>query len=249
VKHLRQLAPEAAHPIELVEADLLNAGGWPAAVAGCDYVMHVASPFPLEDPKDPEAELYRPAVEGTLNVLRAVSEATTVPRRVVLTSSVAATSYGHDPRGKVFDGASRRASPANAFLHARRLSVCVRPLGNRRPPQTTAGATPITPRTRCRRTCAPSCWRSAPPGSLWRSCRRARSERAQPALVDAGSRRSGQTSCLQSSCGPSCGPDVAPAPPFHHIALAPCFFCSGRLVLNVCVIVAVLLNPSTRPQV
>jgi nucleoside-diphosphate-sugar epimerase len=72
----------------VVRADLDSDEGWAQAVAGCDYVLHVASPFPLEDPSDPDV-LVRPAVEGTLRVLRAAAASGTV-RRVVLTSSVAA---------------------------------------------------------------------------------------------------------------------------------------------------------------
>lgn len=73
---------------ELVTADLETDAGWAEAVAGCRYVLHVASPFPLEDPAD-EDELIRPAVGGTLRVLRASAESGSV-KRVVLTSSVAA---------------------------------------------------------------------------------------------------------------------------------------------------------------
>ena len=37
---------------------------------GCTYVLHTASPFPIDTPKDPENELYKPAVNGTLNVMK-----------------------------------------------------------------------------------------------------------------------------------------------------------------------------------
>jgi len=83
------------HELELVQADLTDPSGWPAAVADCDYIMHVASPYFLRNPKDAEAELYRPAVEGTLNVLRAASEAAKPPKRVIVTSSTAAIAFGH----------------------------------------------------------------------------------------------------------------------------------------------------------
>jgi nucleoside-diphosphate-sugar epimerase len=73
---------------DLVTADLESDAGWAEAVGGCTYVLHVASPFPLDDPAD-EDELIRPAVQGTLRVLRASAASATVTR-VVLTSSVAA---------------------------------------------------------------------------------------------------------------------------------------------------------------
>ena len=76
-------------------ADLESDAGWAEAVAGCDYVLHVASPFPSTIPKD-ENELIRPAREGALRVLRAARDAGV--RRVVLTSSYAAIGYGGKPR-------------------------------------------------------------------------------------------------------------------------------------------------------
>ena len=76
-EHLAALAPGARHRLELVVADLLEPSSWPAAVNGATYVMHLASPFPIDDPED-EAELVRPAVDGTLNVLRSVGERTVV---------------------------------------------------------------------------------------------------------------------------------------------------------------------------
>lgn len=78
--------------LELVEADLLADSGWPAAVTGCDAVLHVASPFPSKQPKD-ENVLIRPAVEGSLRVLRAAAAASV--RKFVQTSSAVAVMYGH----------------------------------------------------------------------------------------------------------------------------------------------------------
>jgi len=93
VKPLYDLCPDASHPLELVEAELLKEEGWAAAVQGCTYVMHVASPFPNEAPSN-EDEVIKPAVDGTLSVLKACSEAGTV-RRVVLTSSTVSIISGH----------------------------------------------------------------------------------------------------------------------------------------------------------
>ena len=81
--------------MSFVAADLMADAGWPEAVAGCDYVLHVASPFPMGTPSD-ENELIVPAREGALRVLRASRDAGV--KRVVLTSSFAAIGYGHAPQ-------------------------------------------------------------------------------------------------------------------------------------------------------
>jgi dihydroflavonol-4-reductase len=82
---------DRAGEIELVEADLERDAGWADAVAGVDCIHHLASPFPLAAPRDPD-ELIRPARDGALRVLRAAKDAGV--RRVVLTSSGAAVAYG-----------------------------------------------------------------------------------------------------------------------------------------------------------
>jgi len=80
----------------VLAADLTRDEGWAEAVRGCDYVLHVASPFPPKQPKDPD-ELIVPAREGTLRVLRAALDAGV--KRVVVTSSVAAVrADGSEPR-------------------------------------------------------------------------------------------------------------------------------------------------------
>jgi nucleoside-diphosphate-sugar epimerase len=94
------LAPhvgEVGDRLELRRADLTADAGWEAAAAGCEYVVHVASPIPSAMPKH-EDELIVPAREGTLRVLRAAEAAGTV-KRVVLTSSIAAIMYGHERDG------------------------------------------------------------------------------------------------------------------------------------------------------
>jgi len=88
---LRQGGTEAGDQLTFFAADLETDAGWPPAVAGSDYVLHVASPFPATIPKH-EDDLIVPAREGALRVLRA-SRAAGV-KRVVLTSSYAAIGYG-----------------------------------------------------------------------------------------------------------------------------------------------------------
>jgi len=78
---------EAGDRLSVLPADLSSDEGWEEAARGCDYVLHVASPFPPVQPKDPD-ELIVPAREGTLRVLRAGLDAGA--DRVVVTSSVAA---------------------------------------------------------------------------------------------------------------------------------------------------------------
>ncbi|XP_071086097.1 uncharacterized protein [Haliotis cracherodii] len=92
VKHLQDLCPDAAHKLELVEADLTKPESWEAAVKDAEFVIHVASPFPAQSPKD-ENEVIQPAVDGTQSVLKACVSTKTV-KRVVLTSSCAAISWG-----------------------------------------------------------------------------------------------------------------------------------------------------------
>ncbi len=91
-EHLHALAE--AHPgrLTLHRADLLDEGSYAEAMAGCELVIHTASPFLIGRVRDPEAQLIRPALEGTRNVLRSVN-ATPSVKRVVLTSSVVAI-YG-----------------------------------------------------------------------------------------------------------------------------------------------------------
>ncbi|WP_095202258.1 SDR family oxidoreductase [Mesorhizobium carmichaelinearum] len=93
---LRAGGVEPGDRLSFAIADLMSDAGWPQAVAGCDYVLHVASPFPPGVPKH-EDDLIIPAREGALRVLRAARDAGV--KRVVLTSSFAAIGYGKMPPG------------------------------------------------------------------------------------------------------------------------------------------------------
>ncbi len=88
---LKSGGSEPGDRLTFFAAELEKDAGWAEAVTGCDYVQHVASPFPLKVPKD-ENELIVPAREGALRVLRASRHAGV--KRVVLTSSFAAIGYG-----------------------------------------------------------------------------------------------------------------------------------------------------------
>ncbi|MHB0768571.1 SDR family oxidoreductase [Bradyrhizobium sp. 5.13L] len=97
---LREGGAASPETVSFFTADLTADGGWREAVAGCDYVLHVASPLSTSVPKD-ENEMIVPARDGTLRVLRAARDADV--RRVVITSSLGAIGYGHQPREKPFD--------------------------------------------------------------------------------------------------------------------------------------------------
>jgi dihydroflavonol-4-reductase len=89
--------------VSFCEADLTSDAGWKEAAQGCDYVLHVASPFPAGIPAN-EDDLIVPAREGTLRVLRAARDAGV--KRVVVTSSFAAVGYGHGQQNASFDETS-----------------------------------------------------------------------------------------------------------------------------------------------
>lgn len=73
--------------LEFCELDLLKDDGWDEAMEGCEYVLHVASPFINKEPKD--EDLYiKPAVEGTQRALKAAKKAGV--KRMVVTSSMVA---------------------------------------------------------------------------------------------------------------------------------------------------------------
>jgi len=100
---LKEGGAEPGNRLSFFAADLEHDAGWSDAVRGCQYVLHVASPFPQTIPKH-EDELIVPAREGALRVLRASRDAGV--KRVVLTSSFAAIGYGHRPQSAPFDETS-----------------------------------------------------------------------------------------------------------------------------------------------
>ena len=72
-------------------ADLTDDVGWDAAVSGCSYVVHVASPL------GGHQDLITPARDGTLRVLKAAVDAGV--KRVVMTSAAAAARLPRESTG------------------------------------------------------------------------------------------------------------------------------------------------------
>jgi len=97
---LKEGGTEPGERLRLYAAELMKDAGWAEAAQGCDYVLHVASPFPANVPKH-EDELIVPAREGVLRVLRAARDAGV--KRVVQTSSFAAVGYGLPDQAQPYD--------------------------------------------------------------------------------------------------------------------------------------------------
>ncbi|WP_457319805.1 NAD-dependent epimerase/dehydratase family protein [Roseateles sp. P5_E11] len=85
---------DASEQLRCFAADLMADAGWAEAAAGCSHMAHLASPLPVGVPRDAN-ELIVPARDGALRALKAARDAGV--QRVVMTSSVAAISYGHGP--------------------------------------------------------------------------------------------------------------------------------------------------------
>jgi nucleoside-diphosphate-sugar epimerase len=88
-----------AETIEFASADLNSDAGWAEALAGADYVLHIASPVVSLNPKSDE-DIIRPARDGAIRVLKAARDAGV--KRVVMTSSIAAIAYGRAMRAEPF---------------------------------------------------------------------------------------------------------------------------------------------------
>jgi nucleoside-diphosphate-sugar epimerase len=80
-------AADSTDRLSFLAADLTKDEGWDRAMAGCDHVLHVASPLGLDAPRDPEA-VIAPAHDGVLRVLRSATKAGV--KRVVMTSAATA---------------------------------------------------------------------------------------------------------------------------------------------------------------
>ena len=85
--------------LEFTQAELTDPHCWEDAMQGCSGVLHIASPAPVIQPKDPD-EIIRPARQGTLNVLTAAKNLN-IPR-VVLTSSVVAVWGGSQDGSRLY---------------------------------------------------------------------------------------------------------------------------------------------------
>jgi dihydroflavonol-4-reductase len=106
-----------ASRLSFVVADLGADEGWPEAVSGCRFVQHIASPFPMVQPRDREA-LVPAAKRGALRVLGAALDADA--ERIVMTSSMVAMMYRPDRPAEIRvsenDWSDPEWAPASAYI-------------------------------------------------------------------------------------------------------------------------------------
>lgn len=95
---LREGGVDSFDNLEFIETDLTKDKNWDNAAKDCEYVLHIASPIHLKAPKT-EDEMVRPAVDGTIRVLKAARNAGV--KRVVMTSNFGAVGYSHKDMTKI----------------------------------------------------------------------------------------------------------------------------------------------------
>ena len=112
---------DANNRLSFFAADLTKDEGWDAALAGCDYVLHVASPLGGSDPKDKES-LVAPARDGTLRVLRAAT--TAGAKRVVMTSAATVATPPMSSPDRISDETVwfDPREDVDAYRHSKRLA-------------------------------------------------------------------------------------------------------------------------------
>jgi len=120
---LKEAGADAGQRLACFAADLERDEGWHEAVAGCEYVIHVASPMPAAAPKT-EDELIVPARDGVLRVIRAARDAGV--KRVVVTSSCGAVYYGHPPQTAPFDETSWTNTGGEMSAYVRSKAIAER---------------------------------------------------------------------------------------------------------------------------
>lgn len=119
---LKNAGVKVGDALSFASADLMLDAGWKEAVAGCRYVLHLASPLPPNVPRH-EDELIVPARAGALRVLRAARNAGV--ERVVQTSSFAAIGYGRETMDRPFteaDWTDPNAKGLTAYTKSKTLA-------------------------------------------------------------------------------------------------------------------------------
>ena len=104
-----------ADRLSFVTLDLTSDDGWADALSGAGALIHTASPFVLNMPRN-EDDLIRPAVDGTRRALGAAQAAGV--SRVVLTSSVVAVVYRNPMPDRALMTEADWSDPQSPACHA-----------------------------------------------------------------------------------------------------------------------------------
>ncbi|KAH7104768.1 NAD(P)-binding protein [Auriculariales sp. MPI-PUGE-AT-0066] len=109
----------------VIVKDISEPGAFDEAVKGVDAIAHTASPLELvSDDTDPDV-LIKPAVGGTIGVLKSAKEHGPTVRRIIVTSSVSALDEPRDPpyeyttanwNTKSIEEVRTKGKGANAYL-------------------------------------------------------------------------------------------------------------------------------------
>jgi len=104
---------------EVCKLNLLDDYGWDISTSNCDYLMHIASPCMVKEPKD-EKEIIDPAVQGTLRALKAANNSRV--KKVILTSSIGSMVFGHNK--KICDSSDWTdiSVPVGAYIKSKTLA-------------------------------------------------------------------------------------------------------------------------------
>ena len=100
--------------LSIYECDLMSDDGWEKAIDGCDYVLHIASPF-INGLPDHEDDLIKPALTGTQRILK-LSAANPQIKKIIITSSFAAV--GDTFNGQTVFNESDWSDPNNNKISA-----------------------------------------------------------------------------------------------------------------------------------
>jgi dihydroflavonol-4-reductase len=118
--HLTGL-PGAEESLELVGADLLTPHAFDGPVAGCEYVIHTASPYVIHV-EDPRRDLIDPALEGTVSILESCAAATAVKRLVLTSSAAAITDQADGHVNTEHDWNDRSSLTRNPYYYSKTLA-------------------------------------------------------------------------------------------------------------------------------
>ncbi len=83
--------------VSFFEADLTKDDNWGIVMQGCKYVLSVASPVFMDNPKN-EKEAMKPAIEGVLRILKFAKKASV--KRVVMTSNFGAVGFSQTEKNR-----------------------------------------------------------------------------------------------------------------------------------------------------